>query len=123
MNILAIPCSTQYSITLTPKQFDTLSSRNEYNYNLDNGFDIDSIITSLTWGDSIEFNGHFGYNFFFRLHSENSSDSEVIARIVKLYANNKSFEAIFNESLNSSFSEKLNSGFVSKFEYQTQLFK
>lgn len=120
---IAIPCSTQYVIKLTPKQFDNLDLRDKHNYQLQNGCDIDSIITGLTWGDSIEFNGHFGYNFFFSLYQENSSDSEVIGRIVKLYSNNKSLESIFKESLNSSFSEKANSGFISRFEYSMQLFK
>ena len=119
----AIISSIDYFVLLSFNQFNNLEKRDSYNLDLSNHLDLNTILTNLTHSSDIEFNGHFGSAVFFSLRSEHSDDSEVIAKIIKMYANKKSYSDIFKESLNSNYNHKKNTGFISSFEYQMQLFK
>jgi hypothetical protein len=123
MKKLALITSISYVVPLSISQFKNLEKRDRYSLDNSNKLDLNTILTSLTHSSDIEFNGHFGANVFFSLSSTNIEDSEVIAKIIKAYANKKSYFDIFTLSLQSTYNHKKNTGFVSPFEYAVQCFK
>lgn len=119
----ALITSIDYCVPISINQFHNLEKRDSYNLDIVNHLDLNTVLTSLTHSSDIEFNGHFGSAVYFSLSYEDKEDSEVIAKIIKMYANKRSYSDIFKESLNSNYNHKKNTGFISPFEYQMQLFK
>lgn len=116
MKKLAAVTSVNYCVDLTLKQFLALDARDQREQDAGNHCDLDSILSGTTHAQAIEFNGHFGAAVFFSLDADSLDDAEVIAKMIKMYANRKSLTDIFEASKGSSYSHRGNTKFISAFE-------
>lgn len=111
-------------VPLTLKQFIALEKRDEYNNTDENvHLTLDSMLTSLTHAEKIDFNGHFGANVYFSISNEFIGEADVVATMIKMYATKRSYLDIFQASLKSTYSHKNNTGFISAFEYRMGVLK
>lgn len=117
MKKLAEVTAVSFSVKLTEPQFLALDKRNDYNNSNDSRFNLISILQDVTNAESIDFDGHFGAAVFFTLGADCLDDAEVIAKIIKMYANKKSYLSMLDASRASKYSKKENTGFISAFEY------
>lgn len=118
MKKLAEVTCVSYRVELTHKQFIALEKRDEKEQDANNHFDLDSILKGVTHAQEIEFNGHFGAAVYFSLCADYLDDAEVVAKMIKMYANKRSVDDIFNESLKSSFVSRTKTSCMSAFESQ-----
>lgn len=116
MKKLAEVTCISYRVELTHKQFVALEKRDEKDQNVNNHFDLQSILSGVTHAEELEFNGHFGAAVYFSLRADCLDDAEVVAKIIKMYCNKKSVDDIFDESLKSSYNHRKNTQFISSFE-------
>jgi len=123
MKKLAEVTCVHYSVELTHKQFTDLDARDQRELDKNSHFDLDSILRGVTHAEEIEFNGHFGAAVYFSLRADCLDDSEVVARMIKMYANKKSVDDIFDESLKSTYNHRKNTGFLSAFEARLGRYK
>lgn len=116
MKKLAEVTCVSYRVELTHKQFIALEKRDEQEQDANSYFDMQSILSGVTHAEELEFNGHFGAAVYFSLRADCLDDAEVVAKMIKMYANQKSVEDIFQESLKSSFVSRTNTSCMSAFE-------
>lgn len=124
MKKLAEVTCVSYRVELTHKQFIALEKRDQKEQDANNHFDLQSILDGVTHAEELEFNGHFGAAVYFSLRADCLDDAEVVAKIIKMYANNKSMDEIFDESLKSSYNHRKNTkGSISSFESRLGRYK
>lgn len=124
MKKLAEVTCVHYTVDLTHKQFIALEKRDQREQDASSYFDLDSILKGVTHAEEIEFNGHFGAAVYFSLRADYLDDAEVVAKIIKMYANNKSMDDIFDVSLKSSYNHRKNTrGSISGFESRLGRYK
>jgi hypothetical protein len=116
MTTLAQVARITYCVELTIKQFIYLTDRDDRENLAGRSCDLDSILSGLTYAHSLEFNGHFGAAVFFALDEEDKADAEVVAKLIKMYANKRTYSDIFEASLSSSYSHIKNTHHISGFE-------
>lgn len=123
MKKLAEITSVSYCVDLTHKQFIALEKRDQKEQDANNHFDLQSILAGVTHAEELEFNGHFGAAVYFSLRAGCLDDAEVVAKIIKMYANQKSVDDIFDESLKSTYNHRKNTKFISDFESRLGRYK
>jgi hypothetical protein len=123
MKKLAEVTCVSYRVELTHKQFIALEKRDEREQDASSYFDLDSILKGVTHAEELEFNGHFGAAVYFSLREEYLDDAEVVAKMIKMYANKKSVDDIFDESLKSTYNHRKNTQFISGFESRLGRYK
>lgn len=123
MKKLAVVTRVHYSVELTHKQFEVLESRFHKDFYTDSKCDLISILSGVTHADEVNFDGHFGAAVYFSLDADYLSDAEVVAAIIKMYANKKSLVSIFEESLKSNYSHRENTKSISGFESRIGRYK
>lgn len=123
MKKLAEVTSISYRVALTHKQFIALEKRDEKDQDANNHFDLQSILSGVTHAEELEFNGHFGAAVYFSLREEYLDDAEVVAKMIKMYANKKSVDDIFDESLKSTYNHRKNTKSISEFESRLGRYK
>jgi hypothetical protein len=123
MKKLAEVTCVHYSVALTHKQFTDLDARDQREQDANNHFDLQSILSGVTHAEELEFNGHFGAAVYFSLRADCLDDAEVVAKMIKMYANKKSVDDIFDESLKSSYNHRKNTQSISGFESRLGRYK
>lgn len=123
MTNLAQVTRITYCVELTIKQFIYLTNRDDRENLAGRSCDLDSILSGLTHAHSLEFNGHFGAAVFFALHEEDKADAEVVAKLIKMYANKRTYSDIFEASRASSYSHITNTKHISGFEARVGRYK
>lgn len=105
-----------YRVDLTIKQYLYLADRDDRENIAERGGDLDSILSGVTHARDLEFNGHFGAAVFFSLDSDVKNEAEIVAKLIKMYANKRTFSDIFEASRASTYSHFSNTKHISKFE-------
>lgn len=123
MKNLAVVTRVHYSVELTQKQFEALEARFNRDFYSDSKCDLISILSGVTHADEVNFDGHFGAAVYFSLDADYLADAEVIAAMIKMYANKKPLVSIFEESLKSNYSHRENTKFISGFESRLGRYK
>jgi hypothetical protein len=123
MKKLAEVTCVSYRVELTHKQFIALEKRDEQEQDANSHFDLQSILSGVTHAEELEFNGHFGAAVYFSLRADCLDDAEVVAKMIKMYANKKSVDDIFDESLKSSYNHRKNTQSISGFESRLGRYK
>lgn len=120
----AIPTRISFAVDLTVNQFLTVEKRDEtlekkidktFPHNR-NAVGLFSFLPEITNAYNLEYNGHFGAAIYFTMDAEKVHEAEIVAEVIKLYAQKAPYSKIVEVAKKSDGSHS------SKYSYFKALF-
>lgn len=105
----AVPTRISFSVELTVNQFLTVEKRDEtlekridktFPHNRD-AAGLFAFLPEITNAYDLEYNGHFGAAVYFTMDAEKAHEAEIVAEVIKLYAQKAPYSKIIETAQKS----------------------